>query len=225
VAASFPAECRHVLETLGEVYNNDALAREQGMSSAERLSFHKAQSGPIMDGFQKWLTQQLMDRLVEPNSGLGRAMTYFLRHWDALTLFQEGHPAQEERFILQDPKRRLGRRCLHEPDPHVRVVRRQSVRLSGGTAATRRRDRGESSRMDALELSGHTRARQSIRRCPPADPVAPPSFHLWYLGSVCREPAARAAPGIEVCQPLWSWATDRVFSPPGPLRMPAERTQ
>jgi len=94
VAENFPTECRHVLERLGEIYSNDALARARGMSPTERLSFHQAQSGPVMEGLQKWFTQQLEDRLVEPNSGLGRAIKYFRRHWTALTLFlrQPGAP-------------------------------------------------------------------------------------------------------------------------------------
>lgn len=94
VAENFPAECRHVLETLGEVYRNDELAREQRMSPQERLSFHQVQSGPVMNELQKWFTQQLEERLVEPNSGLGRAIKYFHRHWAELTLFlrQPGAP-------------------------------------------------------------------------------------------------------------------------------------
>lgn len=94
IAQNFPTECRHVLERLGEVYSNDELARARGMSATERLSFHQAQSGPVMDGLQKWFTQQLEDRLVEPNSGLGRAIKYFRRHWTGLTLFlrQPGAP-------------------------------------------------------------------------------------------------------------------------------------
>jgi hypothetical protein len=41
VVANFPAECRHVLENLGEVYGSDAQARKQGMSPEERLQFHQ----------------------------------------------------------------------------------------------------------------------------------------------------------------------------------------
>jgi transposase len=40
VAQNFPSECRHVLERLGEVYRNDAAARDAGMTPGERLRFH-----------------------------------------------------------------------------------------------------------------------------------------------------------------------------------------
>ena len=40
-----------------------------------------------MEGLQRWMQDQLDGRLVEPNSGLGQAMSYLLRHWEPLTLF------------------------------------------------------------------------------------------------------------------------------------------
>ncbi len=83
-----------VLETLGEVYGNDALAKQQGLSLEERLRFHQERSGPVMEGLQAWLSEQLSQHKVEPNSGLGKAMNYLLRHWRPLTLFlrQAGAP-------------------------------------------------------------------------------------------------------------------------------------
>ena len=87
VAEQFPEECRHVLESLGVVYHNDALAREQHLSRQQRLLFHQLRSGPIMKELHTWLVRQLDERRVEPNSGLGKAMTYLLRHWEKLTLF------------------------------------------------------------------------------------------------------------------------------------------
>jgi len=48
VADNFPRECRNVLEALGCVYHNDALACEQELSPEERLRFHQEHSGPVM---------------------------------------------------------------------------------------------------------------------------------------------------------------------------------
>ncbi|HUE14857.1 MAG TPA: transposase [Planctomycetaceae bacterium] len=87
IAEQFPAECRHVLESLGVVYHNDALAREQHLTREERLLFHQLRSGPTMKDLQAWLVRQFDERRVEPNSGLGKALTYLLRHWEKLTLF------------------------------------------------------------------------------------------------------------------------------------------
>jgi hypothetical protein len=87
VVDSFPDEVRHVLESLREVYRTDALARERALSPEERLRLHQSESGPRMADLETWLHQQLNEPLVEPNSGLGAAIAYMLKHWATLTLF------------------------------------------------------------------------------------------------------------------------------------------
>ena len=94
VVGNFPAECRYVLETLGGVYANDAVTKEEKMAPGERLEFHRQHSQPLMDALESWMREQFSQRKVEPNSGLGKAITYMQRHWKALTLFlrQPGAP-------------------------------------------------------------------------------------------------------------------------------------
>ncbi len=87
VTPNFPEPCRYVLEQLGEIYRNDAVAREQAMTPQERLRFHRLYSGPVIDQLHAWLTAQFTEKKVEPNSGLGMAMRYLLKHWIRLTLF------------------------------------------------------------------------------------------------------------------------------------------
>jgi transposase len=91
---TFPEECSYVLKALRVVYHNDELARERNLSPQERLAFHQAESCPTMDGLKAWLKRQSEERLVEPNSGLGKAINYLRNHWDKLTLFlrQPGAP-------------------------------------------------------------------------------------------------------------------------------------
>jgi transposase len=90
----FPEACGHLLESLAVVYHNDALARQQGLSPEARLRFHQEASGPTMQELHAWLTGQRDEKQVEPNSALGHAIGYMLRHWDKLTLFlhQPGAP-------------------------------------------------------------------------------------------------------------------------------------
>jgi len=94
VAENFPQECRHVLEALGGVYHNDALARKRQLSPEDRQRFHQEHSGPVMKTLHEWMTAQLAERRTEPNSGLGKAIYYLLNHWTKLTLFlsQPGAP-------------------------------------------------------------------------------------------------------------------------------------
>jgi transposase len=87
VFANFPEECRYVLETLRDVYRNDAVAKQQKMTAQERLAFHQSHSAPLMEELEKWLKDQIAERKTEPNSGLGKAISYWKNHWKALTLF------------------------------------------------------------------------------------------------------------------------------------------
>jgi transposase len=110
VAANFPDECRYVLEMLGQVYGHDAEARESGLTPEERLRFHQERSGPVMDQLHGWLEAQLAERKTEPNSGLGKAITYLLRHWRPLALFLRQAGAPLDNNIVE---RALKRAVLH----------------------------------------------------------------------------------------------------------------
>jgi transposase len=94
VIENFPQPCRHVLEQLGTVYGHDATARKQAMTAEERWRFHQQHSAPVMEELRAWLNTQFAEKKVEPNSGLGMAMRYLLKHWERLTLFlrQPGTP-------------------------------------------------------------------------------------------------------------------------------------
>jgi hypothetical protein len=87
VTPNFPEPCRHVLEQLGTIYGYDAAVRQQAMTPDERLRFHQQHSASVMAELRAWLTAQFAEKKVEPNSGLGMAMRYLLKHWERLTLF------------------------------------------------------------------------------------------------------------------------------------------
>jgi transposase len=110
VAGSFPEECRYVLEMLGRVYGYDAEARRQMMGPVERMQFHQRFSGPVMEDLHAWLEEQLAANKTEPNSGLGRAITYLLRHWRPLTAFLRQAGAPLDNNIVE---RSLKRAVLH----------------------------------------------------------------------------------------------------------------
>ncbi len=110
VADRFPKECRHVLESLAAVYRNDAIARERKLSAAARRHFHQLESGPVMEELHVWLGRQFEDRLVEPNSALGTAISYLLKYWERLTLFLRVPGAPLDNNICE---RALKRAILH----------------------------------------------------------------------------------------------------------------
>ncbi len=94
VVDHFPEECRYILEALGGVYHHDAAAREGALSPDDRLHYHQEHSGPWMQRLHEWMEAQLAEHKTEPNSGLGKAISYLLNHWSKLTLFlrQPGSP-------------------------------------------------------------------------------------------------------------------------------------
>ena len=170
VVANFPGECRYVLEMLGKVYGNDAEAREQCLKPEQRLQFHQQRSGPVMEQLHRWLEAQLAQKKTEPNSGLGKAITYLLRHWRPLTAFLRvaGSPLDNnivERALKRavvHRKNALFYRTLHgaqvggpvhELDPYLPAVRSQFVRLSHRTSAPCPGTGRQSRCVDAVELS------------------------------------------------------------------------
>lgn len=90
----FPEQCRYLLEALTVVYRNDAIARKRELLPEARLQFHQQESQPTMLQLHDWLKRQLDEKLTEPNSALGGAIGYMLKHWEKLTLFlrQAGAP-------------------------------------------------------------------------------------------------------------------------------------
>ena len=87
IRTSFPEECRRVVESFAEIYRVEAQAKAEGLIPQERLEVHQAHSQPVMDELKAWFTQQMDERKVEPNSGLGQAIGYMQKRWTQLTQF------------------------------------------------------------------------------------------------------------------------------------------
>jgi len=121
VIANFPDECRFVIDTLGEVYRTDAEAKQRELSAQDRLQLHKKSSGPRMANLEKWLKEQLDEHLVEPNSGLGKAIKYTRKHWESLTLFLRVAGAPLDNNICE---RALKKVILHRKNSYFFKTRR-----------------------------------------------------------------------------------------------------
>ena len=115
VTPNFPAECRQILEHVRDVYRYDAEARAQHLSPMDRLAFHQAHSGPVMEELHAWLAAQLAEQRIEPNSSLGKAISYFLNHWTPLTLFLREAGAPLDNNIVE---RSLKRAILHRKNAY-----------------------------------------------------------------------------------------------------------
>ena len=110
VADRFEDECKYVLDALKVVYRTDAMARKRKLSPTKRLQLHRTKSQQTMTHLHNWMKRQLDEKLVEPNSALGEAITYMLNHWEKLTRFLHVAGAPVDNNICE---RALKKAILH----------------------------------------------------------------------------------------------------------------
>jgi hypothetical protein len=76
-------------EVYKKVFDNDDVARAQGMSPDERMLHHREHSLPEMKRLKKMCSEKLSSKLVEPNAPLWEPLTFIINQWDRLTKFCE----------------------------------------------------------------------------------------------------------------------------------------
>jgi hypothetical protein len=86
-AANYPPECKHILDELAKVFKVEAECRKLRVSAEERLRIHRRDSGPVMDELEKWLKALVAQKRIEPNSGMGKAINYLIKHWTRFCRF------------------------------------------------------------------------------------------------------------------------------------------
>jgi len=107
VEQGYPDEVRFVLETLASVYAVDDAAKEHNLSDEGRLMLHQNESRPHMDALKVWMDEQIEQKLIEPNSGLGRAIAYVQKRWTELCRFMEIPGASLDNNITEQILRRI----------------------------------------------------------------------------------------------------------------------
>jgi len=83
----FPNECSYILQLIQEVYRVEAECVAQALSDEKRLRHHQEHSKPCMDELWKWCHKQISEKLIEPNTRLGKAIKYMIDRKEPLTLF------------------------------------------------------------------------------------------------------------------------------------------
>jgi len=87
IVEPFPREVEIVLYIFECLYANEETAQHRKLSPQERLDYHQLYSGFLMEGLRDWMQGQMARKHVEPNSVLGQAFSYMIKHWEPLTLF------------------------------------------------------------------------------------------------------------------------------------------
>ena len=101
ILETFPTECKHVIDALGTIYKYERVAKDLKMTPDERLKFHQQESGPVMNKLKKWFEEQFEEKKVEPNSSLGKAIKYMIKHWQQLTLFLRKEAAPLDNNLVE----------------------------------------------------------------------------------------------------------------------------
>jgi transposase len=83
----YPQECAPVLEAIRSLYQHEKQIVDLQLDDAGRLAYHRQHSQPVLEDMKKWLQDQQDQRLIEPNSPLGKAVQYLKTHWDGLMGF------------------------------------------------------------------------------------------------------------------------------------------
>jgi hypothetical protein len=83
----YPQECAPVLEAIRQLYKNEAEIQRLSLDDKARLNYHQQHSQPVLEEMKGWLIQQQEQRLIEPNSVLGKAVEYLKTHWHGLMGF------------------------------------------------------------------------------------------------------------------------------------------
>ncbi|MCX4029089.1 IS66 family transposase [Spartinivicinus marinus] len=83
----FPTQVEYVLKQYQTIWLNEATVVQEQLSPEQRLAYHQTHSLPVMAALREWGNQLIQSGKIEDNSGLGKAICYFDRHYEGLTRF------------------------------------------------------------------------------------------------------------------------------------------
>jgi len=121
VISHFPDEVDYVLERYGEIWTNEHKVIELALTPAKRRLYHVKHSLPIMEEIKTWGETHLAKETVEANSGLGKAISYFINHYVGLICFCTIMGAKLDnnaieamlKIIVRDRKNAMFHKTLH----------------------------------------------------------------------------------------------------------------
>jgi hypothetical protein len=103
----FPDQVAGVLEQYALIWQHETHCQDQQRTPTQRLAYHQRYSLPVMQGLRDWGQQQLDDGVVEANSGLGKTIGYFQRHYESLTAFCRIEAAQLDNNRMEQALKRV----------------------------------------------------------------------------------------------------------------------
>ncbi len=80
----WPQVVTKIIGLFAILFDNDRTAPKD---PNERLKWHQKKSGWVMEEIKSYCNGLLENKVVEPNSSLGKAIAYLNNHWESFTLF------------------------------------------------------------------------------------------------------------------------------------------
>jgi len=101
VMSHFPGEVEEILSRYGKIWDNEKKVKEQALSPEKRLAYHQQHSLVEMLAIKTWGETHFKEGTIEENSGLGKAIGYFIKHYDGLTCFCREEGAQIDNNLME----------------------------------------------------------------------------------------------------------------------------
>ena len=83
----YPSDIAWLLDQYELIWRQDAQTKNENMSDLQRLAYHQEHSLPVMRRIYDWALAKQVSPAFEEYSALGKAINYFLKHYEKLTMF------------------------------------------------------------------------------------------------------------------------------------------
>jgi hypothetical protein len=82
-----PIEYAEAGRVYKQVFDNDDEAKALGLTSVDRMLYHRKHSKPLMQQLKTMCEEKITSKRVEPSSRLWEPLTFVINQWDRLTRF------------------------------------------------------------------------------------------------------------------------------------------
>jgi transposase len=84
-----PQLSSRALDSIGHIYQHEALIRERGLEERDKLEYRGQQVKPVVDEFFEWLKETSRERILLPTNPFTQAASYALEREASLRVFLE----------------------------------------------------------------------------------------------------------------------------------------
>ncbi len=121
VVSHFPEEVEHILTRYQAIWAYDDESYALNHTPSERLVYHQQYSQPVMDEIKDRGQKHIDSGEVEANGSLGKAINYFIKHFDGLTGFCKTEGAKIDnnqleamlKIVVRDRRNAMFHKTLH----------------------------------------------------------------------------------------------------------------